>query len=208
MKIKIPFFKQTGKAGEPVELEVNQKNSPKDAVLISQALHVEDNHQMVKPGLVKTKANVSGGGRKPWKQKGTGRARAGSNRSPLWRGGGITFGPTKLSKDLNLPSKMRARSFALLFVDKAKDKNLAIIEKLDVESNKTKDALGVLRNANMIENIILAIDTSERESTLAWRNLPMVEIKDKNDITLTDLSSLKTLLLTSKAFDKVKQKIR
>lgn len=208
MNIKIPFFTNLGEAGEPIVLEVGEKLFENNPVLISQAIHVENNRMMLKAGLVKTKGLVSGGGKKPWKQKGTGRARAGSNRSPLWRGGGITFGPTLENKMLTIPKKMKEKAFCILLIQKAKENNIAVIENIKVDGQKTKTADAILNKAGLQKKTVLAIEESDRADVLAWRNLPLVEIKDRAEISLNDLNSLKTIIFTLKAFESVKSRVK
>lgn len=208
MKIKIPYFTNLGEKGESIELEVGEKNLKSNPELISQAIHVENSRQMTKAGLAKTKGLVAGGGKKPWKQKGTGRARAGSNRSPLWRGGGITFGPTGENQVLVIPKKMKDKAFNILLVQKAKENNIVVIENFEIKDQKTKSANSILVKAGLQKKVLMAIDESDRANIMPWRNIADVEIKDRSDISLNDLNSLKTIIFTLKSFEIVKQRVK
>jgi len=208
MKLKIPFYKNTGEQGEPIVIEFDGEKFKTNPVLISQAIHVENNHTMVKPGQVKTKGLISGGGRKPWKQKGTGRARAGSSRSPLWRGGGITFGPTGENKILAIPKKMKEKAFKMLLIEKIKGNDVAVIENISLKIAKTKFAEQVFGKISPTQRAVLALEESDFENTIAWRNLGLVEIKTKDEIKLNDLNSKKKLILSLKAFESVKSKVK
>jgi large subunit ribosomal protein L4 len=207
MNLSIPFYKNTGEKAEPIVLTIDDKKFEINAKLISQAVHVENNRLMVKPGLTKTKSEISGGGKKPWKQKGTGRARAGSNRSPLWRGGGITFGPTKENKVLEIPKKMREKAFLLLLVDKIKAESVMVLEDIKVQDAKTKNASLILNKISPAAKTILSISEKDYENTIAWRNLDLLEIKANKDVTLNDLNSKKKIIFSSEAFEIIKNKL-
>ena len=206
MKFNIPYYSTTGEKLEPIVLEANEKYSKLNSELISQALYVENNNLTAKAGKTKTKGEVKGGGKKPWKQKGTGRARAGSNRSPLWKGGGVTFGPTGINKVLALPKKMREAAMLSLLLNKLKDQELAIIEDIKITSGKTKDANIVLSKINDSKIVILAIDEQSLDQTNSWRNLAMLGIKRKDEINLSDLISKKKIVYTKKAFEYIENK--
>ncbi len=108
----------------------------------------------------KTRAEVRGGGRKPWVQKHTGRARQGSIRSPLWRKGGIVFGPKPRDYSVELPKKKKTLAKYLSLIEKIKSNDLIIIDKLNLKSHKTKDALKILRNLNINSDKVLLVDKS------------------------------------------------
>jgi large subunit ribosomal protein L4 len=208
MNLHIPFYKNTGEKSEPIEIKVDEKKFEINPKLISQAIHVENNRLMVKPGLTKTKSEISGGGRKPWKQKGTGRARAGSNRSPLWRGGGITFGPTKENKVLAIPKKMKEKALIILLIEKIKSSGVSILEDIKMKDQKTKQACEVLNKIYPGEKTVLTVCEKDYENTIAWRNLDSLEIKSSTSLSLSDLNSNKKVIFTLEAFELIKNKIK
>ena len=124
-----------------------------------------------------TRGEVSGGGKKPWKQKGTGRARFGSSRVPIWRGGGITFGPTGLenySKSMNVKSKRQAIRQALSIANEAG--KVSVIEAIEVKSGKTADLVKLLAKVSATRNVLLVVDHKTPELDRASRNLADVKV--------------------------------
>lgn len=208
MNLNIPFYKNTGEKSDPIVLKVDDKKFEINLQLISQAIHVENNRLMVKPGLTKTKSAVSGGGRKPWKQKGTGRARAGSSRSPLWRGGGITFGPTSENKILSIPRKMKEKAQIMLLIEKIKSSGISVLEDIKVKDQKTKNANEVLNKIYPGEKAVLVVADKDYENTLAWRNIDSLEIKSSVSLSLNDLNSNKKLIFSLDGFETIKNKIK
>lgn len=152
----------------------------------------------------KDRSAVSGGGKKPWRQKGTGNARAGSNRSPLWVGGGVTFGP---SRDQNfstrLNKKFRAKARYSVFGFFAKNKRLLIIDSIDIKDAKTKEAEKLLVRLGLEGKISLFLARSEADSARAFRNLPYVAIMGKSDIDMISLTSSDFLVMTKQAYDEM-----
>ena len=121
----------------------------------------------------KTKGLVSGGGKKPWKQKGTGRARTGSIRNPLWRGGGIIFGPQPRSYGFSMPRKLRRLALVSALSDKAQNNNLIVIENLSLEAPKTKTMVALLSKLGT-QNALLVVGKGEENVQKSSCNLPKV----------------------------------
>jgi large subunit ribosomal protein L4 len=123
----------------------------------------------------KNRVDVAGGGRKPWRQKKTGRSRHGSVRSPLWRGGGTIHGPTHRDHGYRLPRKMRWNALRSVLSDKVREGKLMVVESLEVDSHRTRDLLGMLTGLGLAETKTLLVDDgSNRSLELASRNLPRV----------------------------------
>lgn len=145
----------------------------------------------------KTRAEVSGGGRKPWRQKGLGRARVGSIRSPLWRHGGVTFGPRKekIFKK-RLPKKMRRKALFMVLAGKAKENLLILLDKLKIEKPKTKLIKAILEKLPCKEkSTLIALPKLEKNIYLAARNLPKVKVIEARELNALDLLSFKYLIL-------------
>ena len=133
----------------------------------------------------KTRAKVSGGGRKPWRQKGTGRARAGSTRSPLWRSGGITFGPHPRDYSYNMPKKAKRNALKSILSDKMRNDRILVIDKISVNSNKTKETLLKLKNFSFDK--LLIVDKKENSKLiLSTRNIPNIKTIDFKEINVYD----------------------
>jgi len=200
MKISIPFYSNTGEKKEALSLEIAERFDVLNTKLVSQALYVEQNRIQIKAGLSKTKGEIRGGGRKPYKQKGTGRARAGSTRSPLWRGGGVTFGPTGINKVLEIPKKMKDLAFLQMIVAKIKANELLVIENIKVDSKKTKDAGSIIAKLSEGKSANMYVSKDELNDCLPWRNLAQLNCDTADKITFTTLSSSRKLLMTSEVY--------
>ena len=148
----------------------------------------------------KTRGLVRGGGRKPWQQKGTGRARVGSRRTPLWRGGGIIFGPTGLenySKKMNLKAKRSAIRQALSAANQAD--NIKVIEELVINKTKTSEMLKLLTKLGMEGYTLIVTDTITNELRLVSRNLANVKVIQANYINVARLLDADTIIITKAA---------
>ncbi len=133
----------------------------------------------------KTRGKVSGGGRKPWRQKGTGRARAGSIRSPLWRTGGTVFGPQPRDYSFKMPRKARRNALKSVLSDKMRNDRIWIIDRIDFNSNKTKDTLSILKKFNFDK--LLIVDKKENANLiLSTRNIPYIKAIDFSEINVYD----------------------
>ncbi len=156
----------------------------------------------------KSRAEVSGGGRKPWKQKGTGRARQGSIRSVQWRGGGIAFGvePRDYSFKINKKERRLALKSALTY--KAKDKELLVLENVELTSNKTKDFVKVLADLKLENKILFVLGEDSENIYLAGRNLPNVGYLLANEINCRDLVNANVLVATEDAIKKIEEALK
>lgn len=155
----------------------------------------------------KTKGEVSGGGVKPWKQKGTGRARSGSIRSPLWRHGGTVFGPHPRDYSYKLPKKVMREALKNAVSYKIKEGKLKVYDSIELEAPKSKLALEVLKNSNL-SNALIVIDGENRNLELAVRNLKDFKLIDARGINVYDILNYDTLVMTKSAFEKVEAMIQ
>ena len=201
--IKIPLYSISGEKKKDITIQGDYKmNGP----LIAQVLYVENNN-LIKAGKTKTRAEVSGGGKKPWKQKGTGRARAGSIRSPLFRGGGITFGPNRVKRTLKVNRKMKLLALAQALSEKSASKDMLAIEGLKIADGKTKTANALLAKLNLGRKSYLFFEKAEKDQITAWNNLPTVETKGLNNLKLSDLISNSKYVFTEKAVKALSDKL-
>jgi len=155
----------------------------------------------------KTRGEVRGGGRKPWRQKGTGRARHGSIRSPLWRHGGVTFGPTKERVfKKRIPKKMKKSALFMVLSVKAKNNLLIILDKLKPEKAKTKEILEILKKLpNQGKSSLIALPELDKNIILASRNLPEVKTLQAKDLNALDLLSFKYLIMPRNSINVIKE---
>lgn len=150
----------------------------------------------------KTKGEVSGGGTKPWKQKGTGRARSGSIRSPLWRHGGTVFGPHPRDYSYKVPKKVVKAALKSALSLKLKDGRLKVIDSLELAEPKTRLALEILKKSNL-DNALIVINGDNRNLTLAVRNLKDYKVLNAAGINVYDLLNYDNVLITRGALEKV-----
>jgi large subunit ribosomal protein L4 len=146
----------------------------------------------------KTKGEVSGGGKKPWRQKGTGRARAGSIRSPLWKGGGTTFGPQPGGRMLKINKKVIKLATRSVLSVKYKDKLLIVIDGFNIDKIKTK-AVSELFKKLGINNALIVLDSSNPNFQLSARNIPKIKVIRNNTLNVYDIMKYRQLVLTEKS---------
>jgi large subunit ribosomal protein L4 len=153
----------------------------------------------------KNKALVSGGGAKPWKQKGTGRARSGSNRSPLWRHGGTCFGPMPRDYSYALPKKAKRAALINALATKLADNRLVLIDKLELAEPKTSLVSTMLETLGVQENALILISTENKNLTLAARNIPTVKVLRMDNINVYDLLKYRYLITTQDALNSMQE---
>ena len=177
---------------------------PNDAVLFD-AIRLARNSLRQGTHETKTRSLVSGGGRKPWKQKGTGRARQGSIRSPQWRGGGIVFGPHPRSYAIKMNRKERRLALRSDFAYKAINKELIVLENFVPESNKTKDMLVTLENLKATKNILIVVSELNDNLVLATRNISNVSLLQVEEVSTLDVVSADSLIITEDALKTIEE---
>ena len=165
-----------------------------DAVVLKMAADRQGTHK------VKTRSEVSGGGRKPWRQKGTGNARQGSIRAPHFVGGGVVFGPTT-NRNYNKKQNKKERRLALksALTYKATDKEVIVLEKLDIKTNKTKDFIKLLEDLKIEGKTLIVVKELTDNLILASRNLKDVKVIETHEINTFDVMNYKNLVITEEA---------
>lgn len=177
---------------------------PNDAVLYD-AITLARNNQRQGTADTKTRSEVSGGGIKPWKQKGTGRARQGSIRSPHWPGGGVVFGPHPRSyaKKMNRKERRLALKSALSY--KVIESEMIVVDAFNMESAKTKDAKVILNNLNATKKVLLVVDELTDNVILATRNLNNVVLVEASEISTYDVIASDNMIITEKAVKAIEE---
>lgn len=170
-----------------------------DAVVMQQASQRQGTHK------VKGRSEVRGGGRKPWRQKGTGRARQGSIRSPQWVGGGTVFGPTPRSYGYKLPKKVRRLALLSALSSKVIDKEIIVLDELTFSAPKTKDMANVLNNLNVDRKALIVAESNNDVIVLSSRNIPSVKFVSAEGINVLDILSHDKLIITKEAVAKVEE---
>lgn len=169
-------------------------------------------HQVVKAQLAgeragtadtKERSEVRGGGRKPWRQKGTGRARAGSIRSPLWRGGGTTFGPTPRNYTQKVSRKLGKLALRIVLSAKARDGELRVLKAFGLKEPATKEAKKILDGLNSTGKVTVVVADDDENALLSLRNLPRARAIKVSQINAYDLTDCASIIITQDALDKV-----
>lgn len=201
----VALFKQDGTQNGDVTLndavfgiEPNE-NVVFDAILMQRASMRQGTH------AVKNRSARRGGGRKPWRQKGTGRARQGSIRSPQWRKGGIVFGPTPRSYSYRLPKKVMRLALKSVLSQKVLDNSLVAVDSLAFDAPKTKEFVNVLNNLNVDTKTLVLVEEDNEKAALAGRNLPNVKILKAKGVNVLDVANSDKLVVTQKALDQLEE---
>ena len=147
----------------------------------------------------KNRAAVRGGGAKPWRQKGTGRARAGTIRSPLWRKGGTVFGPSPRDYSYSFPKKKRRGAIRVVLTDKLKNQKLTVVDELALESHRTQECVGLLETFSLGAKVLVVDDRENRNLYLRSRNLPGVKMVIPLGVNVYDLLDCEHLLISKRA---------
>jgi len=178
---------------------------PNDAVLYD-ALILANASLRQGSKSTKTRAEVSGGGKKPWRQKGTGRARQGSIRSPQWKGGGVVFGPTPLvnySKKQNKKERRLALKSALSY--KIIESELTLLDNLNLESNKTKEFSKILDNLKLEKKTLVVVNELNDNIIFSSRNLNNIKVILPNELNVLDVTTFKNLVVTEDAVKTIEE---
>ncbi|MEK3806533.1 MULTISPECIES: 50S ribosomal protein L4 [unclassified Metabacillus] len=170
-----------------------------DAVIMQRASLRQGNHK------VKNRSEVRGGGRKPWRQKGTGRARQGSIRSPQWRGGGIVFGPTPRSYAYKLPKKVRRLAIKSALSTKVQENNILVLEDLLMNAPKTKEMTAILAGLSVEKKALIVTADVNESVALSARNIPGITVLEANSINVLDVLNHEKLVITKAAVQKVEE---
>jgi large subunit ribosomal protein L4 len=198
--MKYPLYNQEGEKTGEVTLPKEVFGQKMNEDLLHQAIMVEEANRRQPAAHTKTRKEVSGGGRKPWRQKGTGRARAGSNRSPIWIGGGVTFGPRK-EKDFKkkMNQRMRNKALAVALSNRTEEKALKIVDSLSIAEGKTKLLTPVLTKLKLIGTTLLLLEENDNKLVRAGKNLPSLQVQLARQVRSGEILKFKNLLLTKKA---------
>ncbi len=204
---KAQVINRNGQAVGTVELPASVFGYPVKGHLIYEAVVSTQANQRRGTAATKTRAQVSGSNRKPWRQKGTGRARAGATRSPLWRHGGTTFGPQPKSFATALPKEARKNAFRSALAAKRADGRILIVDELSLASAKTKDAAALLKGLNVVSALV--VDAATNASLFAaLRNVPRTKAMAWERLGTHDLLTYDWLVISQAAFTSLMEKIQ
>ncbi len=198
-KLSIPVYDLTGKSAGSLAVSSEIFGTKVNKVLIAQAVRVYLTNQRAGTANTKTRGEVRGGGKKPFKQKGTGNARQGSKRSPIFVGGGTVFGPQSHEFSQTMPKKMRLKALSCALSQKLNDQKIIALKGLDTLPAKTAKFAKVIESLPKSAKYVLVLDQKRSALQLGVRNLPNIETKMASDLTTYNLINNSTLIVTSES---------
>ena len=203
--MKLPFLKSS----KTTEAEVSEKifgvEINKDLIAQLIKIYIENSHPGTK--AQKNRSAVRGGGKKPWRQKGTGRARAGTSRSPLWRGGGVVFpASTKSAKPKKLNKNMYKSAMRSIFSSLAKENRVFLSDQINIENPKTKDFVDFLKKNELKEGLFI-VDEISNNLSLASRNLPNVNVTNLNTLNPINLLKFNSVVIAENCLNLIEEKL-
>lgn len=196
------------KLEEEIKFDKNIFDGQVNTASIYQAVIMYQANRRAGSAATKTRGEVSGGGKKPWQQKGTGRARVGSIRSPLWRHGGITFGPHPRDYSYQIPPKIKNLALRSSINQKLNNKEIIVLDEFSVEVPKTKNVATILDNLKINEKALILLDKIDTNLFKAARNIPTLALKRASDVNAEDVLKYKRLILTKKALDTLTSRLK
>ena len=181
-------------------------NLPENDSLISQYLRVYSFNQRLSLAKTKTRGDVAGSGRKPWKQKHTGRARVGSVRNPVWRHGGVAHGPVLKDWSLDLPKNMKKTAFIAILSKKIKSGDVYEVDKITLQEGRTKEVLDALQGCGLVGSVLMVLGEANNQLVRACGNLKNVEAVLYANLNGYQLMKYKNIVFEESALDKIKDK--
>ena len=206
--MKTDLYDAKGKKLKEIKLEPSVFEIKANIGVVHQVVKAQMGAARSGTASTKGRAEVRGGGRKPWRQKGTGRARVGSSRSPLWRGGGIVFGPTPRDFGKKVPRKLGKLALRSVLSAKAKDGSLVVIDKLGIKKPDTKEAARILANLKAANKVTVVLGNDDEVAIKSIRNLSQARAIMVSELNLYDLVDCSKLVITKEALDTVTEVLR
>lgn len=200
--LTVKVYDTSGKVTGSVKLPEKVFGAKVNKQLLAQALRVYFTNSHTHTAHTKTRAEVRGGGRKPWKQKGTGNARAGSKRSPLWVGGGITFGPRTRNVKLDLPKKMKKAALISALSSKVQDGAITVVSNIERMQPKTKIMANLFTKTETKTPTLIVIKEKNKNINLASRNIPQTLVEVPENLNAYLVWQNKNILISKEALEK------
>jgi len=204
--LKIKTYNTEGKESGEIELSEDIFAVKRNDDLIHQVFVAHISNARVVLADTKDRGEVSGGGKKPWKQKGTGRSRHGSSRSPIWKGGGVTFGPTterNFSKKIN--KKMKTKALFMVLSSKVSDNELIVLDDLSLDKISTKTMKGILNKLPTKGKILFSLDKKDDNIFKSIKNISNISVIASNSLNVAVLLKNKTLIINKKGIENIEK---
>ncbi|MFH1665614.1 MAG: 50S ribosomal protein L4 [Candidatus Omnitrophota bacterium] len=205
---RLQVYGLNGKAVDNIQLDDKLFDGRVNKVILYETVKMYEANRRRGTASTKTRAEVSGGGIKPWKQKGTGRARVGSSRNPLWRHGGTTFGPRPHSFSLSVNKKVVKKALLSMINARLSEKMVKSVVKIEVKEPKTKEFKAILDNLNMEGKTLVVVDTVSRNVKLASANLKNVRLMEGRNINARDILVHDSMVIEKEAFEKLVERLK
>ena len=202
---KVSMYNMQGKQVGDIELNDNIFGIEVNEVVLKDAIVNYLANQRQGTQSTKTRSEVRGGGRKPWKQKGTGRARQGSIRAPQWVGGGVAFGPKPRSYKYALPRKVKRLAMKSALSSKVASSEILVLDKLELTEIKTKNMIEVLNNLNVNTKTLIVLDEKNENVERSTKNIPNVKLTKVNTLNVYDIINCEKFIITKDAVSKVEE---
>lgn len=204
--MKIEVYNQEGKATGNITLPKEIFEVPMNVDLVHQVFVSQTSNQRQNSAHTKNRGEVRGGGRKPWRQKGTGRARHGSTRSPIWAGGGVSGGPrNERNYKKDIPKAMKKKALFMVLSEKSRNNLLVVLDKLEISKPKTKIVSEIIKKLPVNNDSRLILHTGENSVFLAARNIAKTEVSEARNLNLVDLLNYKYLLTTEDGIKEIQK---
>ncbi len=189
-----------------IEINVEARNVKDKGVLFNRVIRAMLMNARQGTASTKTRGEVSGGGKKPWRQKGTGRARAGSIRSPLWVGGGVIFGPKPRDFDLKMNKKEKKLAFNEALVQRIEEGGLIVLDELKFDKPKTKDAYELVKRLNL-RKALFVLEKGMDNEYLSLRNIEGIEVRNIDSLNVYDVLRFKNIVIPKNVVEKLNRRI-
>jgi large subunit ribosomal protein L4 len=205
---KISVYDLNGKVVDSIQLDENIFDGHVNKTLLYEAKKMYEANPRKSTASTKTRAEVSGGGAKPWRQKGTGRARVGSSRNPIWRHGGVAFGPKPRDFSYSMPKKALKKALLSILNARLAEEMIKGVVKIELEEPKTKTFRTVLDNLKVTGKTLIVVDAILANTKLSSRNLKGVSVKEARNINARDVLLNETIIIEKEAFQKLTERVK
>jgi len=202
--VSVPVFESTtGTKLDPVDFEEEKLGGSVKTALIREAILTREANQHIGTSSTKTRSEVSGSNRKPWKQKGTGRARAGHRRSPIWRGGAVVHGPRPNAVKRRMAKKARQAASRSALLAKCLDEGVVLVDSIDCHEIKTKEIVRLLEKLDLYDSVLVVLDPFDVKVWKSARNIPRVKALDVRNLNAYDILAPRQVLMEKQTFLKL-----
>ena len=207
-EFSIPVYDVKGKETGTFVFDKKIFNGEVKTKVIYQAVLMYNANRRQGNASTKTRGDISGGGKKPFRQKGTGRARAGSTRSPLWRHGGVIFGPHPRDYHYDIPKQVKRLAFLYSINSKLNDKKVLGIDSVTLTEPKTKNFASILKALKLTSKILFVLDSFDKNLMLASRNIDSLNVKNYKDFNTMDVLNSDTMVMSKAALEKLPERFK